>query len=58
MIATPGVGWAVRESDGKPAANLVSNTTLFDFTGHALPALDVFRDNAAALALPSSDKAK
>lgn len=58
MIATPGVGWALRESDGQPAANLVSNTTLFDFTGHALPAQDVFRDNAAALALPSSNKAQ
>ena len=50
MIATPGVGWAVRESDGKPASNMVSNTTLFDFSGHALPALDVWRDNAAAMA--------
>jgi arabinogalactan endo-1,4-beta-galactosidase len=50
MIATPGVGWAVRESDGKPASNMVSNTTLFDFSGHALPALDVWRDHAAAMA--------
>ncbi|HEX8955474.1 MAG TPA: glycosyl hydrolase 53 family protein, partial [Burkholderiaceae bacterium] len=56
MIAARGVGWALRESDGMPAANLVSNTTLFDFRGHALPAIDVFRDNASALPLPSSDK--
>lgn len=53
MIATPGVGWALRESDSKPASNLVSNTTLFDFSGHALPALNVYRDHAAALPLPS-----
>ena len=59
MIATRGVGWALRESDGMPAANLVSNTTLFDFRGHALPALDVFRENAAApLAIPSSETNK
>ncbi len=57
MIATRGVGWALRESDGLPAANLVSNTTLFDFRGHALPALDVFRDNAAASA-PTPEKSK
>lgn len=58
MIATPGVGWALRESDGKPAGNLVANTTLFDFTGHALPALDVFRDNAAAMPAPAQSKDK
>jgi arabinogalactan endo-1,4-beta-galactosidase len=59
MIATPGVGWALRESDRKAAQNLVSNTTLFDFSGHALPALDIYRDHAAALPLnPVSSPAK
>jgi arabinogalactan endo-1,4-beta-galactosidase len=42
MIETPGVGWALREGDGKPGPNVVSNTTLFDFQGRALPALDSF----------------
>ncbi len=44
MIATPGVGWAVREYDDEAAENVVSNTTLFDFTGHALPILDSWRE--------------
>ncbi|MER6005665.1 glycosyl hydrolase 53 family protein [Nonomuraea angiospora] len=39
MIPAPGVGWEV----GEP--NFVSNTTLFDFTGRALPALDAYRYN-------------
>jgi arabinogalactan endo-1,4-beta-galactosidase len=42
MIETPGVGWALRDTDGKPGPNVVSNTTLFDFGGRALPALDSF----------------
>lgn len=37
MIPAPGVGWEV----GQP--NVVSNTTLFDFQGRALPALAVYR---------------
>ncbi|MDT0319021.1 hypothetical protein RNC47_11810 [Streptomyces sp. DSM 44918] len=37
MIPAPGVGWEV----GQP--NVVSNTTLFDFQGRALPALRAFR---------------
>ncbi len=44
MIAVPGVGW---EKGGR---NVVSNTTLFDFEGRALPALEVFRDGHAKLA--------
>ena len=40
MIATPGVGW---EKGGR---NVVSNATLFDFEGRALPALEVFRDGS------------
>ncbi|MFF5897927.1 glycosyl hydrolase 53 family protein [Streptomyces argenteolus] len=37
MIPAPGVGWEV----GGP--NVVSNTTLFDFQGRALPALAAYR---------------
>ncbi|MDT0447132.1 glycoside hydrolase family 53 protein [Streptomyces johnsoniae] len=37
MIPAPGVGWEV----GQP--NVVSNTTLFDFRGRALPALSAYR---------------
>lgn len=39
MIAVPGVGWEL----GAP--NVVSNTTLFDFNGNALPALKAFKYN-------------
>jgi len=44
MIATPGVGWALHEGSGEPGANVVSNTTLFDFKGRALPVLDIWRN--------------
>jgi arabinogalactan endo-1,4-beta-galactosidase len=40
MIATPGIGWAVRDADGVAGPNVVANTTLFDFDGRALPVLD------------------
>jgi arabinogalactan endo-1,4-beta-galactosidase len=43
MIETPGIGWAVRDADGKAGPNVVSNTTLFDFQGRALPVLDTWR---------------
>ncbi|MDI4635656.1 glycosyl hydrolase 53 family protein [Pelomonas sp. V22] len=43
MIATPGVGWAVREGLGEAGPNVVSNTTLFDFKGRALPVLDIWK---------------
>ena len=43
MIATPGVGWALRDADGTPGPNVVANTTLFDFQGRALPVLDSWR---------------
>jgi arabinogalactan endo-1,4-beta-galactosidase len=36
FICVPGEGWEL----GQP--NVVDNTTLFDFTGHALPSLDAF----------------
>jgi arabinogalactan endo-1,4-beta-galactosidase len=39
MIEVPGVGW---ELGGD---NVVSNTTLFDFSGNALPALQAFKYN-------------
>jgi arabinogalactan endo-1,4-beta-galactosidase len=39
MIEVPGVGWELG------ADNVVSNTTLFDFNGNALPALNVFKYN-------------
>lgn len=54
MIETPGTGWALRESDDQPGDNVVSNTTLFDFQGRALPALDAWRDHVPAMPLPSS----
>lgn len=44
MIATPGVGWALREGTAEPGPNVVSNTTLFDFKGRALPVLDIWKD--------------
>lgn len=47
MIEAPGVGWAVRDADGKPGPNVVSNTTLFDFKGKALPVLDSWRQSAS-----------
>jgi arabinogalactan endo-1,4-beta-galactosidase len=39
FICVPGEGWEL----GQP--NVVDNTTLFDFTGHALPVLDAFNFN-------------
>ncbi len=39
FICVPGEGWEL----GQP--NVVDNTTLFDFDGHALPVLDVFNFN-------------
>lgn len=46
MIETPGVGWAVWEN-GAVGANMVSNTTLFDFEGRALPVLDIWKKYTA-----------
>lgn len=43
MIANPKVGWALREGTGQPGPNVVSNTTLFDFEGKALPVLDIWK---------------
>ncbi|MGO4546941.1 glycosyl hydrolase 53 family protein [Paenibacillus sp. 2TAB23] len=45
MIAVPGVGWAIKEIDDQPDLNVVSNTTLFDFGGKALPAHDAYTQN-------------
>ncbi|MBB5783460.1 glycosyl hydrolase 53 family protein [Nonomuraea jabiensis] len=39
MIPADGVGWQVGGD------NVVSNTTLFDFEGKALPALQAYADN-------------
>lgn len=39
-------GWAMRESDDKSDANVVENSTLFDFNGNALPALKVIKDHS------------
>jgi len=39
FICVPGLGWQLG------ARNVVGNTTLFDFTGHALPSLDAFHYN-------------
>lgn len=43
MIANPKVGWALKEGAGEPGPNVVSNTTLFDFKGRALPVLDIWK---------------
>ncbi|MFT7722999.1 MAG: glycosyl hydrolase 53 family protein [Roseateles sp.] len=43
MIANRRVGWALKEGSGEPGPNVVSNTTLFDFQGRALPVLDIWR---------------
>lgn len=43
MIATPGVGWALKEGTRAAGPNVVSNTTLFDFQGRALPVLDIWK---------------
>ena len=37
-------GWAYRESDDKPDGNVVENTTLFDFDGHAIKTLEFYQD--------------
>lgn len=39
MIEVPGVGWVLG------GGNVVSNTTLFDFNGKALPVLDAYKFN-------------
>lgn len=41
-------GWAIRESDDKADANVVENTTLFDFDGKAIPSVDVFKNTRSA----------
>ncbi|MNW35384.1 Endo-1,4-beta-xylanase A precursor [compost metagenome] len=46
MIEVPGVAWALREADDQPDINGVSNTTLFDFEGKALPVHDAYLHNA------------
>lgn len=48
MISCDGVGWAIKEEKDTADTNVVSNTTLFDFDGNALPALDAMRDNKNA----------
>lgn len=45
MIEVPGVGWAFREWDDKADVNVVSNTTLFDFDGRALPVFQAYKFN-------------
>ena len=51
MIDLEGIGWAMERgeaedgSQDKAGSNVVSNTTLFDFDGYALPSLKSFRDN-------------
>ncbi|MFG6488037.1 glycosyl hydrolase 53 family protein [Roseateles sp. BYS78W] len=43
FIANRNVGWALKEGTGEPGPNVVSNTTLFDFKGRALPVLDIWK---------------
>lgn len=45
MIENPGVGWAYRENDNRADVNVVSNTTVFDYKGVALPVLDAYKEN-------------
>ena len=45
MIEHPGIGWAMMEKNDEADVNVVSNTTLFDFDGRALPVFDAYRDN-------------
>lgn len=45
MIYHDGVGWAFSEATDQAGDNVVSNTTLFDFDGKALPAFDAFENN-------------
>ncbi|WP_431088831.1 glycoside hydrolase family 53 protein [Paenibacillus sp. 8b26] len=54
MIPAPGLGWAIREADDLPGKNVVSNTTLFDFDGKALPVFDAYRYNTEGV--PSTTK--
>lgn len=46
MIDRPDLGWAVKESDDEVGENVVSNTTLFDFEGKALEALESYKYNS------------
>jgi hypothetical protein len=41
MTADLKVGWALGEGSGEPGPKVVSNTTLFDFQGKALPVLNI-----------------
>ena len=50
FIEVPGVGWAMKEngtvgdpSDDTVDVNVVSNTTLFDFNGKALPVMNAYK---------------
>jgi len=45
LYANGNTGWAYFESDDSLDVNVVDNTTLFDFDGHALPVLNAYRDN-------------
>lgn len=38
-------GWAIRESDDRADANVVENTTLFDFDGKAIPTIEIFKNS-------------
>lgn len=47
MIYADGkTGWAIKEEDDVTEANVVDNTTLFDFSGKALPVVDAYRYNS------------
>lgn len=44
-------GWAYSEETDKAEMNVVENTTLFDFDGKALPALDAFAEDEQTITL-------
>lgn len=46
FVEQPGVGWALFENWGTADANVVSNTTLFDFDHVALPVLNAYKYNS------------
>lgn len=49
-------GWAMRESDDKADANVVENTTLFDFDGKAIPTVEVLKNSQNAAKKPDKER--
>lgn len=45
MIATLDVGWAWREGTAEAGHDVISNTTLYDFSGTTLPVFDIWKEH-------------